>query len=129
MKTHIKIHAAAAAAAAEKNFHCTECEKSFAYSSKLRDHMKMHTDVKPFQCSECGKCFTRPGTLKTHMKIHGGKPYQCEESLKSRMKTYDERNFQCLECNQYFTLSKSNLLKVHMKLHDIFRVFPITIKQ
>jgi uncharacterized Zn-finger protein len=37
----------------EKPFVCTQCNKSFSESTKLKVHMKKHAGEKPFMCKEC----------------------------------------------------------------------------
>ena len=67
-------------------FNCSKCDKSFAYSSALKKHEKIHTDEKPFSCSKCDKAFRDSGNLKTHERIHT-----------------DEKPFSCSKCDKKFT--------------------------
>ena len=55
---------------------CTECEKRFTERSKLIDHYRTHTGVRPFTCTVCGKSFIRKDHLRKHQRNHaaGAKP-------------------------------------------------------
>ena len=54
-----------------ESFTCTEWEKSFTTSSKLKRHIETHT-VKEFNCEKCGKSFPKLFNLKRHMDTHNG---------------------------------------------------------
>ncbi|XP_061536255.1 tissue-resident T-cell transcription regulator protein ZNF683-like isoform X5 [Phycodurus eques] len=53
-----------------KRWKCSQCGKTFAYISSLKQHVRIHTGEKPFACSVCSKRFTQKGYLKKHTKSH-----------------------------------------------------------
>ena len=62
-----------------KQFKCELCEKGFTQSRYLYRHMRTHTGSKPFKCELCEKGFTKSSNLSRHMRIHtGAKPFKCE---------------------------------------------------
>lgn len=81
-------------------FICTEpnCEKSFRRKFHLQTHALIHKGVKDHQCGYCGRCFLLQKDLITHERIHTG-----------------ERPFNCSECTKSFTL-KSHLV-MHLRTH------------
>uniref|UniRef100_A0A9J8D902 C2H2-type domain-containing protein n=1 Tax=Cyprinus carpio carpio TaxID=630221 RepID=A0A9J8D902_CYPCA len=87
-----------------KPFTCSQCGKSFTQKSSLKDHMLIHTGIKSFSCSQCGKSFTYKLSLKNHMLIHTG--------IKS---------FSCSQCGKSFTHKSS--LKKHMLIHTGIKSF------
>lgn len=56
----------------EKKFVCTVngCGKSFHRSYYLRDHMKVHTGVRPHTCHICGKASSTKSNHNKHVRIH-----------------------------------------------------------
>ena len=41
----------------KKGFSCTDCDRFFVYPSQLKQHMGLHTGVRPFNCYMCGEVF------------------------------------------------------------------------
>ena len=91
---------------------CSQCDKSFADSSSLRRHEKIHSREKqgqhyapppqppglPWPCSQCGKSFVDSSSLKRHEKTHSG-----------------EKPFECTVCGRRF--SRKDHMKSHMVTH------------
>lgn len=57
---------------------CLICKKVFSSSSHLKDHLKIHSNVRPEMCKLCGASFRQKQQLKVHMYQHLGKPYKCQ---------------------------------------------------
>ena len=47
---------------------CKHCEKTFATSSSLKQHITLHTNEKPYQCKECPDKFRNSNQLLLHKK-------------------------------------------------------------
>ena len=57
---------------------CLICGRDFTRKQNLRQHLRIHTGVKPFQCDTCGRRFTQKSTLRRHNMIHTNeKPHKC----------------------------------------------------
>ena len=61
-----------------KPYKCSHCSKSFANSSYLSQHMRIHLGIKPYRCEICQRKFTQLSHLQQHIRTHtGDKPYKC----------------------------------------------------
>ncbi|XP_035920302.1 zinc finger protein with KRAB and SCAN domains 4-like isoform X2 [Lynx canadensis] len=113
-------------ATGSRRHYCHECGKSFAQSSGLTKHRRIHTGEKPYECEDCGKTFIGSSALVIHQRVHTGeKPYECEEcgkvfshssNLIKHQRTHTgEKPYECEECGK--TFSQSCSLLEHHKIH------------
>ncbi|XP_047366580.1 histone-lysine N-methyltransferase PRDM16-like isoform X4 [Vespa velutina] len=79
---------------------CTECGKTFATSSGLKQHTHIHSSVKPFQCEVCFKAYTQFSNLCRHKRMHA----DCRMQIK------------CVKCGQSFSTVTS--LSKHKRFCD-----------
>ncbi|KAG7282646.1 hypothetical protein CRUP_017572, partial [Coryphaenoides rupestris] len=66
----------------------------------LKEHLRVHDDIRDFLCAECGKGMKTKHALRHHMKLHKG-----------------IKEYECKECNRKFA-QKVNMLK-HYKRHTV----------
>ena len=95
--------------------------KGFMSISNLREHEKIHNDLRPYECETCGEKFNVNSSLKSHARIHiGEKSYHCElckkwfsSSNHERIHTGDNGSkiFRCDICSK--TFKTRNSLKIH----------------
>ncbi|KAK7826067.1 hypothetical protein U0070_009948 [Myodes glareolus] len=121
-----KLQATQKNAVRNRRHYCHECGKSFAQSSGLTKHKRIHTGEKPYECEDCGKTFIGSSALVIHQRVHTGeKPYECEEcgkvfshssNLIKHQRTHTgEKPYECDDCGKTFTQSCS--LLEHHKIH------------
>ena len=67
----------------EKPYKCTECDKAFTRSKKMKQHMVKHTEEKMWGYTECDKAFAKASITSKKLRelspLRGEKPYKCEE--------------------------------------------------
>ncbi len=54
----------------ENKLKCTECSKTFARPSQLRNHNYSHFGGHPFKCDICGKGFVKAHKMKIHIRSY-----------------------------------------------------------
>ncbi|XP_041378050.1 LOW QUALITY PROTEIN: MDS1 and EVI1 complex locus protein EVI1-A-like [Gigantopelta aegis] len=99
-----------------KRFPCENCDKIFTDPSNLQRHIRsQHVGARCHACSDCGKTFATSSGLKQHQHIHSTvKPFQCEVCLKSytqfsnlcrhkRMHADCRQQIKCKDCGQAFS--------------------------
>ena len=85
----------------KKRSACHICDRTFAYASDLRKHLRIHSGWRPYRCNICDRQFTQSHNLKRHILIHTGeKPYECRL------------------CHQQFTLLSNTKRHIMLK-HDM----------
>ena len=109
----------------EGKWKCSICDKYFAQSGGLHNHLKIHSE-NLYQCSICDKKFTAKSNLKTHIYLHTGKmPFECdlcEKSYRAKLelkvhrdyKHFNIKPFLCQHCDRGFIVRTD--LKMHMEV-------------
>ncbi|OQV15474.1 Zinc finger protein rotund [Hypsibius exemplaris] len=120
-----------------KPYRCSQCPKSFANSSYLSQHMRIHLGIKPYHCDICKKKFTQLSHLQQHIRTHtGDKPYRCPQptctkafsqlsNLQSHSRCHQQdKPFKCQSCYKCFYDEQSLLDHIpkhkdskHLKTH------------
>ncbi|MGH0185021.1 UNVERIFIED_CONTAM: hypothetical protein FKN15_016670 [Acipenser sinensis] len=83
-----------------KSHGCERCGKSFARKDMLKEHLRVHDNIRDYLCAECGKGMKTKHALRHHMKLHKG-----------------IKEYECKECSRKFA-QKVNMLK-HYKRHTV----------
>ena len=110
----------------KKEYKCSICNRVLISNSKLVDHERIHSGLKPYHCNTCNKSFARKINLSCHEKIHKGeKPFRCTYCEKrcnrlDDLKTHErihtgEMPFQCKHCEKFF--KRSDALTKHERYH------------
>jgi zinc finger protein 362/384 len=111
-----------------KPYKCTQCTKSFANSSYLSQHTRIHLGVKPYRCEICQRKFTQLSHLQQHIRTHtGDKPYKCRtpgcvkafsqlSNLQSHSRCHaTDKPYKCNACYKCFI--DENALLEHIPKH------------
>ncbi|XP_039607993.1 zinc finger protein 184-like isoform X2 [Polypterus senegalus] len=118
----------------KRQYHGTQCPKSFTSSGLLKNHQLFQS----LFCSECGKNFRRKHDLQKHERVHTGeRPYSCVQCGKSftqtshlyqhqRRHTSDKpcppiKIYNCTECGMKFT--SKNAFQLHQRIHTKANIF------
>ncbi|XP_022690589.1 zinc finger protein rotund-like, partial [Varroa jacobsoni] len=120
-----------------KPYKCSQCSKSFANSSYLSQHTRIHLGIKPYRCEICQRGFTQLSHLQQHIRTHtGDKPYKCRHpgcnkafsqlsSLQSHSRCHQtDKPYKCNSCYKCFADEASLLDHIpkhkeskHLKTH------------
>ncbi|XP_035828148.1 zinc finger protein rotund [Aplysia californica] len=112
-----------------KPYKCPTCSKSFANSSYLSQHARIHSGLKPYKCEICERKFTQLSHLQQHIRTHTGeKPYKCMHpgcgkafsqlsSLQSHSRSHmTDKPFRCNSCYKCYADEQS--LREHIPKHS-----------
>jgi len=114
----------------ESAYKCSECNKTFAKKSNLRNHMGLHsTSERKYKCQDCQETFAWKSSLNRHReRQHTGETIEypctwCEKKYKVlsilndhvKRDHFHERKHQCDLCEKSFF--KINDLKYHRRVH------------
>jgi len=106
---------------------CPQCDKMFMRGYNMRVHIdRVHNKHKPWQCQFCEKSFATTSDLKQHLSSHGmGKIHKCEDcgreftnrdsAILHRKQHNNERTHFCRDCGKGFF--KASCLQRHMRSH------------
>ena len=106
---------------------CPHCDKKFMRGYNMRVHIeRVHNKSKPWQCQFCEKTFATTSDLKQHLSSHGmGKIHKCEDcgreftnrdsAILHRKQHNNERTHWCQDCDKGFF--KASCLQRHMRSH------------
>ncbi|XP_061663616.1 zinc finger protein 239-like isoform X1 [Syngnathoides biaculeatus] len=118
-----------------KQWKCSQCGKTFASKSSMKQHVKIHTQQRDFSCSVYSQRFTQNGNLKYHITHTGEKPFSCsvccqrfsdKGNLKKHARTHtSEKPFSCLVCGQRFS-QKGNFI-IHTRTHTGEKPFSCSV--
>ncbi len=98
----------------QKSYKCDQCDKSYARNGHLKEHKLKHTGETPYNCNQCEKSYTRSSHLKNHkLSMHTG------EKPPYKLTTYekDEKPYKCDMCGKSF--SQSGYLQNHRRTHTV----------
>ncbi|KAL2084341.1 hypothetical protein ACEWY4_019859 [Coilia grayii] len=104
---------------------CNVCHQTFNNGFLLREHMHVHTGVRPYRCAECGKQFCHLANYRAHLRSHAESAsvrccvcqasFESEERLQTHLQhTHFESEFyQCDFCKRIFTRLEDCEIHVH----------------
>ncbi|XP_063628144.1 zinc finger protein 26-like [Cydia splendana] len=106
---------------------CRHCDRTFANSQNLKQHIRTHTGERPYSCSLCGKRFRQSGSLHAHKKTHIALlPFRCAHCpaafrlraglVRHRLRHSGERPHSCEICGRSFRTRAD--LSAHRTAHS-----------
>ncbi|KPJ00415.1 Zinc finger protein 711 [Papilio xuthus] len=98
----------------EPTISCNVCDKKFHFQCNLKQHLLVHTDLKPYLCTICDYACRDSSTLRKHKDRHLGivKRYQCELCPRLKHKeVLEETDFKKeIENMELFEVEKQEIL-------------------
>ncbi|KAJ7287319.1 transcription factor iiia [Mycena rebaudengoi] len=72
-------------ASTKKRYQCTHpgCDKAYTKPSRLEEHERSHSGIRPFVCDKCDKSYLRETHLHAHARSHlpnSDRPFACAEA-------------------------------------------------
>ncbi|XP_036449755.1 zinc finger and BTB domain-containing protein 17 [Colossoma macropomum] len=103
---------------------CHVCALTFSTTFLLREHLHVHTGVRPYCCAECGKQFCHLVNYRAHLRSHS--TFYClicrarfatQELLQSHLDTnhFEKEFYQCDFCKRIFV--NLDECKEHVQAH------------
>ncbi|KAJ8696715.1 hypothetical protein PTI98_006561 [Pleurotus ostreatus] len=115
----------------KRRYQCTfeGCEKAYTKPSRLEEHERSHTGLRPFVCETCHKSYLRESHLHAHARSHlpeSERPFLCDsgscrkrfwtsQHLQAHLQLHTgEKPFKCSEVDCEEAFAKHHQLRTHM---------------